>query len=109
MPERGIVVVKCGGSVAGDPSGVCADVACLAAGVPAVGLTGVDGALLTARRRGPQRTVTDGRKVITRGDHSGRITGVSTKLLDCLMNAGFLPVLSPPVLADDGWPGCRPC
>ncbi|HEY5990192.1 MAG TPA: acetylglutamate kinase [Streptosporangiaceae bacterium] len=169
MLEREIVVVKCGGSVVSDPSGVCTDVArlaaarqpvvlvhggateidrlagrlrvpirrlispdglsarftdqamlevvsmalaglvqprlvtaMLAAGVPAVGLTGVHGALLTARRRGPQRTIADGRQVITRGDHSGRITSVNTKLLDCLMMAGFVPVLSPPVLADDG-------
>jgi acetylglutamate/LysW-gamma-L-alpha-aminoadipate kinase len=76
--------------------------AMLTAGVPAVGLAGVHGALLTARRCGPQRTVADGRRVVTRGDQSGRITGVNTRLLDCLMKAGFLPVLSPPVLADDG-------
>jgi [amino group carrier protein]-L-2-aminoadipate 6-kinase len=76
--------------------------ALLAAGVPAVGLTGVHGALLTASRRGPQRAIIDGRPMIARGDHSGRITGVNTRLLDCLMDAGFVPVLSPPVLADDG-------
>lgn len=169
MLKRGLVVVKCGGNVLSDPSGICADVACLAAqrrpvvlvhggaadidrladrlrvpvrrlispdglaarftdqamlevvsmalsglvqprlvtallaaGVPAVGLTGADGALLTARRRGPQRTIADGRQVVTRGDRSGRITGVHTGLLGCLLNAGFAPVLSPPVLADDG-------
>lgn len=76
--------------------------ALLAAGVAAVGLTGVDGALLTARRRRAQRTLVDGRQVVVRGDHSGRITAVNVTLLTCLFNAGFVPVVSPPVLGDDG-------
>ncbi len=76
----------------------------LAAGVPAVGLTGIDGGLLRARRRVTQRTVMDGRRVVERGDHSGRITGVHTELLGCLLAAGFVPVVCPPVLAEDGAP-----
>jgi [amino group carrier protein]-L-2-aminoadipate/L-glutamate 6-kinase len=76
--------------------------ALLAAGVAAVGLTGVDGALLQARRRSAQRARVDGRQVIVRGDHSGRITAVNIALLTCLLDAGFVPVVSPPVLADDG-------
>lgn len=73
-----------------------------AVGVPAVGLTGVHGGLLKARRRGPQRSIVDGRQAITRGDHSGRISDVNITVLTCLMDAGFVPVVSPPVLADDG-------
>jgi [amino group carrier protein]-L-2-aminoadipate 6-kinase len=76
--------------------------ALLAAGVAAVGLTGVDGALLQARRRGAQRALADGRQILVRGDHSGRITAVNVALLICLLDAGFVPVVSPPVLADDG-------
>ncbi|HEX4063968.1 MAG TPA: [LysW]-aminoadipate kinase [Streptosporangiaceae bacterium] len=78
--------------------------ALLAAGVPAVGLTGIDGGLLRARRRRTQRAVVDGRQVIVRDDHSGRITEVNTALLDCLLAAGLVPVVSPPVLAEDGAP-----
>jgi acetylglutamate/LysW-gamma-L-alpha-aminoadipate kinase len=78
--------------------------ALLAAGVPAVGLTGIDGGLLRARRRRAQRAVVDGRQVIVRDDHSGRITEVNTALLDCLLAAGLVPVVSPPVLAEDGAP-----
>jgi [amino group carrier protein]-L-2-aminoadipate/L-glutamate 6-kinase len=74
----------------------------LAAGVPAVGLTGVHGGLLRARRRRAQRALAAGRQVVVRGDHSGRITGVNTGLLDCLTGADFVPVVSPPVLAEDG-------
>jgi acetylglutamate/LysW-gamma-L-alpha-aminoadipate kinase len=76
----------------------------LAADVAAVGLTGIDGGLLRARRRVAQRTVVDGRRVLERGDHSGRITSVRTELLGCLLDAGFVPVICPPVLADDGAP-----
>lgn len=75
--------------------------ALLAAGVPAVGLTGVHGGLLRARRRRAQRALAGGRQVIVRGDHSGRVTSVNTVLLDCLTGAGFVPVVSPPVLAED--------
>jgi [amino group carrier protein]-L-2-aminoadipate/L-glutamate 6-kinase len=75
--------------------------ALLAAGVPAVGLTGVHGGLLRARRRRAQRALVDGRQVVVRDDHSGRVTSVNTELLDCLTGAGFVPVVSPPVLAED--------
>jgi acetylglutamate/LysW-gamma-L-alpha-aminoadipate kinase len=74
----------------------------LAAGLPAVGLTGIGGGLLLARRRRAQRAVVDGRTVIVRDDHSGHVTSVNTDLLGCLIGAGFVPVLSPPVLGDDG-------
>jgi acetylglutamate/LysW-gamma-L-alpha-aminoadipate kinase len=74
----------------------------LAAGLPAVGLTGVGGALLLARRRRAQRAVVDGHTVIVRDDRSGHVTSVNTDLLSCLIGAGFVPVLSPPVLGDDG-------
>ncbi len=75
--------------------------ALLAAGTAAVGLTGIDGGLLRAARRTAQRTIRDGRQVVVRGDHSGRITDVRTALLWCLLDAGFLPVICPPVLAGD--------
>jgi acetylglutamate/LysW-gamma-L-alpha-aminoadipate kinase len=76
--------------------------ALLAAGVPAVGLSGLDGALLRARRRAAQRAVSGGRPVVVRGDHSGQIMAVNTGLLGTLLAAGLVPVLSPPALAQDG-------
>jgi acetylglutamate/LysW-gamma-L-alpha-aminoadipate kinase len=76
--------------------------ALLAAGVPAIGLSGTDGALLRARRRRAQRAVSGGRPVIVRDDHSGRITHVNTDLLSRLLRGGLVPVISPPVLAEDG-------
>jgi [amino group carrier protein]-L-2-aminoadipate 6-kinase len=70
-------------------------------GVAAVGLTGVQGALIRARRRRAQRVLVGSRQVIVRGDRSGRITGVNVKLLYTLLDAHFTPVISPPVLAED--------
>ncbi|MGP4022492.1 [LysW]-aminoadipate kinase [Actinomadura sp. 3N407] len=75
-----------------------------AAGVPAAGLTGLDGGLLRARRKTAQRTVRDGRTVIVRDDHSGRLTGVRPRLLLALLGAGFVPVVSPPAIGEDGAP-----
>jgi acetylglutamate/LysW-gamma-L-alpha-aminoadipate kinase len=75
--------------------------ALLRAGVSAVGLTGLDGGLLRARRRTAQRVLADGRQVIVRDDHSGKVTAVNTELLTALSAAGFVPVISPPVLGED--------
>lgn len=71
-------------------------------GVNAVGLSGVDGRLLTGPRKDAVRVVEDGKKKIRRGDHSGRIGSVNTELLDQLIESGYTPVASPPMLADDG-------
>jgi acetylglutamate/LysW-gamma-L-alpha-aminoadipate kinase len=72
--------------------------------VPAIGLTGLDSGLLRARRKKAHRAVVDGRKVVIRDDHSGRITDVNTDLLETLLGAGQVPVISPPAMAEDGEP-----
>lgn len=80
-------------------------VAALAAlDVPAVGLTGLDGHLLRARRKAAHRAVIDGRRILVRDDHSGRVAEVNTDLLNALLAAGMVPVVSPPALATDGGP-----
>jgi acetylglutamate/LysW-gamma-L-alpha-aminoadipate kinase len=71
-------------------------------GVAAVGLTGLDGGLLVARRKAAQRALVDGRLVVVRDSHAGSLVGVNARLLHALLDAGFLPVVSPPALADDG-------
>ena len=72
------------------------------AGADAVGLSGVDGGLLTGTRKSAVRVVEDGKKKIRRGDHSGRIQRVNADLLETLLSEGYTPVASPPMLADDG-------
>lgn len=72
--------------------------------VPAVGLTGLDSGLLRARRKNAHRAMVDGRRVVVRDDHSGRITDVNAEFLETLLDAGQVPVISPPALAEDGEP-----
>jgi acetylglutamate/LysW-gamma-L-alpha-aminoadipate kinase len=74
------------------------------AGVDALGLSGVDGGLLTGPRKSAVRVLEDGKKKIKRGDHSGKITAVNDELLETLLADGYTPVTGPPMLADDGVP-----
>ncbi len=74
------------------------------ASVDALGLSGVDGGLLTGPRKSAVRVVEDGTKKIKRGDHSGKLTDVNADLLETLLASGYTPVVSPPMLADDGTP-----
>lgn len=73
-------------------------------GVPAVGLTGMDGGMLRARRKAAVRAVVDGRTVLIRNNHSGRITTVNTELLETLLHAGYVPVISPPGIDEHDHP-----
>lgn len=73
-----------------------------AVGVDAVGLSGIDGGLLTGERKSAVKIVEDGRKRIERGDHAGTVESVDTDLLSTLTTAGRTPVVTVPVLADDG-------
>lgn len=73
-------------------------------GVNAVGLSGVDGRLLTGPRKSAVKVVEDGKKKIKRGDHSGKVADVNADLLTTLLDAGYTPVVGLPVLADDGTP-----
>lgn len=70
--------------------------------VDAVGLSGVDGRLLFGPRKSAVRVVEDGKRKIRRGDHSGRIETVNDDVLGTLLADGYTPVVSPPMLADDG-------
>lgn len=73
-------------------------------GVDALGLSGMDGGLWTGARKGAIRSIEDGRIVIVRDDHSGRVERVNAALLNTLIDAGHTPVLSPPAWADEGVP-----
>jgi acetylglutamate/LysW-gamma-L-alpha-aminoadipate kinase len=74
------------------------------AGVDALGLSGVDGGLLTGPRKSAVRVVENGKKKIKRGDHSGKITSVNGTLLQTLLDGGYTPIVTVPMLADDGVP-----
>lgn len=71
--------------------------------VQAVGLTGVDGHLLTARRRPPVQVRTDEGTVETVDfGHVGDIEGADPRLLVTLMQARFVPVVASLAGDDDG-------
>ena len=73
-----------------------------ALGVRAVGLTGLDGGLVTATRKRAIKVAEGGRVRLVRDDRSGRIADVRPGLLLLLTGSGAVPVVSPPALGDAG-------
>jgi [amino group carrier protein]-L-2-aminoadipate 6-kinase len=71
-------------------------------GVRAVGLSGVDGGLLLARRKEGMRAVVDGHVVRVTDDWSGAIERVHVDLLRSLLAQGIVPVVGPPAITERG-------
>jgi [amino group carrier protein]-L-2-aminoadipate/L-glutamate 6-kinase len=72
-------------------------------GLNALGLAGVDGRLLLARRKAATRALTsEGRVQIVRDDYTGQIEQVNAHLLSTLLDAGYLPVVAPLALSYEG-------
>ena len=71
--------------------------------VNALGLAGVDGRLLVARRKAALRSVTpEGRVQVVRDDYTGQIEQVNASLLRQLLDSGYTPVLAPLALSQQG-------
>ncbi len=68
----------------------------------ALGLAGVDGRLLTARRKSSIRVVEDGRVMVLHGDYTGTVQSVDARLLSLLLGHGYLPVVAPLGLTEEG-------
>ncbi len=64
-------------------------------GVNAVGLSGLDGRLLEGKRKSVLRIIENGKQKILRGDYSGKIERVNVRLLNDLLEAGYVPVVAP--------------
>lgn len=72
-------------------------------GINALGLAGVDGRLLLARRKTAIRALTpEGRLQIVRDDYTGQIEQVNARLLNTLLDAGYVPVVAPLALSHEG-------
>ncbi|HWE60894.1 MAG TPA: [LysW]-aminoadipate kinase [Chloroflexota bacterium] len=75
-------------------------------GVNAVGLAGVDGAVLRGQRKAtitavePHPSGEGERRIVLRDDHTGKVTHVNTHLLHLLLAGGYLPVLCPPAISE---------
>lgn len=74
--------------------------ACRAAGIAAIGVSGVDSGIVRARRRAPVETTVDGRTERVDFGEVGDVMSVDGPALERLLDAGFVPVVSP-LSADD--------
>lgn len=71
-------------------------------GVNAVGLSGLDGRIWEGPRKDAITVVQNGRKRVIRDDYTGKVEKVNTALLQSLLDAGVLPVLTAPAASYDG-------
>ncbi|MBI2937502.1 MAG: [LysW]-aminoadipate/[LysW]-glutamate kinase [Thaumarchaeota archaeon] len=71
-------------------------------GLPAVGISGVDGALIKADRKKKLLVVDErGRKRAIDGGYTGKISSVNGNLLKTLLSEKYLPVVSPVALSEE--------
>lgn len=73
-----------------------------ARGVNAVGLSGLDGGIAKGKRKPNIRVVENGKPRVLRGDYAGSLKQIDTTLLNLLLDNGYLPVVTPPALSDEG-------
>jgi len=74
----------------------------LRAGVRAVGISGIDGAILRAERKKRLVIIDErGRKRAIEGGYTGRIVEVDSSVLSTLLDEGLIPVVAPVALGDE--------
>jgi len=71
-------------------------------GVNAVGLSGLDGRLLSGKRKGTVIAIENGKKRVLRGDYGGKVEEVNTPLLRLLLDGGYTPVVAPLAISEEG-------
>lgn len=71
-------------------------------GVNALGLSGLDGGLMRAERKTAVQSVEHGKRKIIRDDYTGKIETINSDLLRLLLANGFLPVIAPLAVSQDG-------
>ena len=64
-------------------------------GVNALGLSGLDGRLMSATRKDTIQSIENGKRKVIRDDYTGKIEAINTPLLQTLLEAGYLPVIAP--------------
>lgn len=70
-------------------------------GLNAIGLSGIDGRLLEGERKKKILSVEGDRTRVITDDYSGNVTKVNKKLLELLIDNGFLPVICLPALSEE--------
>jgi len=74
---------------------------CQRHGVNAIGLTGLDGALIRGRRNRGIRVAENGRRLLLHDD-SGKPVSANVALLRLLLDSGYTPVVTVPILDEQG-------
>lgn len=64
-------------------------------GINAIGLSGLDGGLLSAKRKSTIRVVENGKQKVLRDDFTGKIESANAELLKILLAGGYVPVIAP--------------
>jgi len=74
------------------------------AGVNAVGLSAIDGGIAVGTRKPVIRGTEDDKTRVFRDDHAGSIHTFDPSLIVTLMDAGYVVLVTPPALSDEGVP-----
>jgi len=70
--------------------------------VNAVGLSGLDGRIFEGKRKDKLRVRINDKRMVIRDDWTGTVERVNIDLLRLLLDAGYLPVLTPPGSSNNG-------
>ncbi|MEM2099339.1 MAG: [LysW]-aminoadipate/[LysW]-glutamate kinase [Candidatus Bathyarchaeia archaeon] len=71
-------------------------------GIPAVGLSGLDGTLLKAERKKKLIAVDErGRKRVIDGGYTGKLTQANVNLLRFIMEQGYVPIVTPIAVSEE--------
>jgi len=71
-------------------------------GINAIGLNGLDGNLIQAKRKSSIRIVENGKLKILHDDFTGTITNINSTLLELLLSQGYTPVIAPLAISPNG-------
>lgn len=71
-------------------------------GVNSVGLSGMDGGLLVAERKSRIKVKEGNKVLLIDGDYTGKVVEVNSKLLELLLNAGYVPVIGAVAIGKEG-------
>lgn len=71
-------------------------------GINAIGLSGLDARLWEGPRKEALKVRRGEKRLIVRDDYTGKVERVNTALLETLLAAGYLPVLTPPAASFAG-------
>jgi acetylglutamate/LysW-gamma-L-alpha-aminoadipate kinase len=71
-------------------------------GISSVGVTGIDGEMIKAVRKTKLMILNEkGRKMLIDGGYTGKVSSVNPKLINCLLDNDYVPIISPVAISDE--------